>query len=76
MKKKDNVSKKTLFFNPNNTIEFTYEWLIFRINIKYSEEKKIINLIKKRINRWEGITDIVTFNRKGKITKITYNPQI
>ena len=38
--------------------------------------KLIINLIltlKKRLGKWNGINDILKFNRKGKITKIIYD---
>ena len=57
-------------------LNFSYEWMMVRSKLNYSQEKQFLKKVKKRINKWEGIMDIITFNRKGKIMKINYDSNV
>ena len=57
-------------------LEFSQEWMIYRSRLTFSQEKDLIKNIKKRVNHWQGIMDIIIFNRKGKILKINYDPNL
>lgn len=56
-----------------NELIFSYTWLEFSLNLNFRQRNEIILTLKKRLGKWNGINDILKFNRKGKITKIIYD---